>query len=62
MAPPGGIAFSSLTGDKGYEPRTFYGQSKLANGLVARELARRLLRLRGGGPAGDHYGRSPRAW
>lgn len=41
-APPGGIAFNNLTGDKGYEPRVFYGQSKLANALVARELARRL--------------------
>ncbi|MBL8202124.1 MAG: SDR family oxidoreductase [Chromatiales bacterium] len=41
-APPGGIAFNNLTGDKGYEPRAFYGQSKLANALVARELARRL--------------------
>jgi len=41
-APPGGIAFDNLTGSKGYEPRVFYGQSKLANGLVARELARRL--------------------
>lgn len=41
-APPGGIAFNNLTGDKGYDPRAFYGQSKLANALVARELARRL--------------------
>ena len=41
-APPGGIAFNNLTGDKGYDPRVFYGQSKLANALVARELARRL--------------------
>ena len=42
FAPPGGIAFNNLTGDKGYEPRVAYGQSKLANALVARELARRL--------------------
>ncbi|MEZ5566024.1 MAG: SDR family oxidoreductase [Gammaproteobacteria bacterium] len=40
-APPGGIAFDNLTGEKGYDPRAFYGQSKLANALVARELARR---------------------
>ena len=41
-APPGGIAFDNLTGEKRYDPRVFYGQSKLANALVARELARRL--------------------
>ncbi len=41
-APPGGIAFDNLTGEKGYDPRVFYGQSKLANALVARELAQRL--------------------
>jgi len=41
-APPGGIAFDNLTGEKGYDPRVFYGQSKLANALVARELAKRL--------------------
>jgi NAD(P)-dependent dehydrogenase (short-subunit alcohol dehydrogenase family) len=41
-APPGGIAFDNLTGEKGYNPRVFYGQSKLANALVARQLARRL--------------------
>lgn len=41
-APPGGIAFDNLTGGKRYDPRVFYGQSKLANALVARELARRL--------------------
>ena len=41
-APTGGIAFDNLTGEKGYDPRVFYGQSKLANALVARELARRL--------------------
>jgi len=45
-APPGGIAFDNLTGEKGYDPRVFYGQSKLANGLVARELARRLAGTR----------------
>lgn len=41
-APPGGIAFDNLNGEKGYDPRVFYGQSKLANGLVARELSKRL--------------------
>lgn len=41
-APPGGIAFDNFTGEQGYEPRVFYGQSKLANGLVALELSRRL--------------------
>ncbi len=41
-APPEGIAFDNLTGEKGYDPRVFYGQSKLANALVARELAKRL--------------------
>ena len=41
-APPGGIAFNNLTGEKGYDPRAFYGQSKLANALMARELAKRL--------------------
>lgn len=41
-APPSGIAFNNLTGEKGYDPRVFYGQSKLANALVARELSRRL--------------------
>lgn len=41
-APPGGIAFDNLSGEKGYEPRVFYGQSKLANALVARELSKRL--------------------
>lgn len=45
-APPGGIAFNNLTGDKGYDPRVFYGQSKLANALVARELAKRLAGTR----------------
>jgi NAD(P)-dependent dehydrogenase (short-subunit alcohol dehydrogenase family) len=41
-APPGGIDFDNLTGEKGYDPRAAYGRSKLANGLMARELARRL--------------------
>jgi len=41
-APPEGIQFDNLSGDKGYEPREAYGQSKTANGLFSRELARRL--------------------
>ncbi len=41
-APPGGIAFDNLNGEKGYDARVFYGQSKLANALVARELSKRL--------------------
>ena len=40
-APPQGIAFDNLSGDRGYTPWGSYGQSKLANLLVARELARR---------------------
>ena len=39
---PGGINFSNLSGDQGYTPFTFYGQSKLANLLMSNELARRL--------------------
>jgi WW domain-containing oxidoreductase len=39
-APPGGIEFDNLEGDKGYNPWRAYGQSKLANILFARELAR----------------------
>jgi WW domain-containing oxidoreductase len=41
-APEEGIQFDNLSGDKGYEPREAYGQSKTANGLFSRELARRL--------------------
>ena len=41
MAPKGGIAFDNLTGEKGYRPWTAYGQSKFANLLFAKELARR---------------------
>jgi WW domain-containing oxidoreductase len=41
-APPGGIQFDNLTGEKGYSPWAAYGQSKLANLLFAKELARRL--------------------
>lgn len=41
-APPAGIAFDDLAADRSYAPWTAYGQSKLANLLFARELARRL--------------------
>jgi len=41
-APPEGIQFDNLSGDKGYDPLTAYGQSKLANALFAQELSRRL--------------------
>jgi NAD(P)-dependent dehydrogenase (short-subunit alcohol dehydrogenase family) len=40
-APVGGIDFDNLDGKKGYKPWTFYGQSKMANLLFAKELARR---------------------
>jgi WW domain-containing oxidoreductase len=40
--PPGGIQFDNLSGERGYSPWTAYGQSKLANLLMARALARRL--------------------
>ena len=41
-APPEGIMFDNLDGHEFYEPVLFHGQSKLANGLFAKELARRL--------------------
>lgn len=41
-APDGGIQFDNLSGEREYEPMKMYGQSKLANGLFAFELARRL--------------------
>jgi len=41
-APKGGIAFDDLTLAASYQPWTAYGQSKLANILFARALARRL--------------------
>lgn len=40
-APPEGIQFDNLSGERGYKPFTAYGQSKLANALFSRELARR---------------------
>jgi WW domain-containing oxidoreductase len=41
-APPGGIDFDNLSGERGYVPMQAYGVSKLANILFTRELARRL--------------------
>jgi len=41
-APEEGIQFDNLDGAKGYDPGQAYGQSKVANGLFSRELARRL--------------------
>ena len=40
-APESGVEFDNLSGEVGYEPNKMYGQSKLANGLFAFELARR---------------------
>ncbi|MEP6549122.1 MAG: SDR family NAD(P)-dependent oxidoreductase [Gammaproteobacteria bacterium] len=42
QAPPEGIMFDNLNGQEFYKPFLFYGQSKLANGLFAKELSRRL--------------------
>ncbi len=42
MAPRGGIEFDNLSGEKGYQAWRAYGQSKMANLLFAKELARRL--------------------
>jgi WW domain-containing oxidoreductase len=42
QAPAEGIMFDNLDGRRFYRPATFYGQSKLANALYARELSRRL--------------------
>jgi len=41
-APAAGIDFDNLSGARGYSPMRAYGQSKLANILFTRELARRL--------------------
>jgi NAD(P)-dependent dehydrogenase (short-subunit alcohol dehydrogenase family) len=41
-APPEGIMFGNLDGYRFYEPRMFYGQSKLAVALYAKELSHRL--------------------
>ena len=40
-APKEGISFDNLAGEKGYRAMECYGQSKLANALFARSLARR---------------------
>lgn len=45
-APEEGIQFDNLSGEMEYDPFTAYGQSKLANGLFSRELARRLADTR----------------
>jgi len=42
QAPEAGIEFDNLSGERDYEPRKAYGQSKLANYLFVRELARRM--------------------
>ena len=42
QAPPEGIMFDNLDGHKSYRPFAFYGQSKLAAALYAKELSRRL--------------------
>ncbi len=41
-APKGGIEFDNLSGARDYAPWKAYGQSKIANILFAKELARRL--------------------
>jgi len=41
-APPEGIQFDNLSGEKDYDPLTAYGQSKLAIALYSQELSRRL--------------------
>lgn len=41
-APPEGIQFDNLSGERGYSPWANYGQSKLANLLFAKHLAKRL--------------------
>ncbi|MBU6161321.1 MAG: SDR family oxidoreductase [Myxococcales bacterium] len=46
QAPSVGIDFANLDGSRGYNPWRFYGQSKLANLLFARELGRRFAGTR----------------
>ncbi|HEY3252543.1 MAG TPA: SDR family oxidoreductase [Polyangiaceae bacterium] len=43
MAPKAGIEFDNLAGQRSYAPWAAYGQSKLANLLFAKQLAKRLL-------------------
>jgi NAD(P)-dependent dehydrogenase (short-subunit alcohol dehydrogenase family) len=45
-APPEGIRFDDLGAERSYSPWVHYGQSKLANLLFAKELARRLAGTR----------------
>jgi WW domain-containing oxidoreductase len=42
QTPSEGIMFDNLDGRRFYDPATFYGQSKFANALYAKELSRRL--------------------
>ena len=42
FGPEAGVEFDNLAGQRYYDPAKMYGQSKLANGLFVRELARRL--------------------
>jgi WW domain-containing oxidoreductase len=44
QAPAEGIMFDNLDGGRFYDPMTFYGHSKLAVALYAKELSRRLRR------------------
>jgi WW domain-containing oxidoreductase len=44
QAPPEGIMFDNLDGHQSYDQMTFYGQSKFALALYAKELSRRLRR------------------
>jgi len=44
QAPPEGVMFDNLDGHVFYDPMTFYGQSKFAVALYAKELSRRLRR------------------
>jgi WW domain-containing oxidoreductase len=44
QVPPEGIMFDNLDGHRFYDPMTFYGQSKFAVALYAKELSRRLRR------------------
>jgi WW domain-containing oxidoreductase len=45
FAPPEGIRFDRLSGERNYDVLRAYGQSKLANGLFSLELSRRLAGL-----------------
>jgi WW domain-containing oxidoreductase len=52
-APPPGIDFDNLSGERDYVPMKAYGVSKLANILFTRELARRLGNGGNGGSPGQ---------